>query len=60
MMTIKQYRLERGMTQAELAAAMGVQQTNVSRWERGAIRPLRGPDRRRAAARAEKGAGLRV
>ena len=39
MMTIKQYRLERGMTQAELAAAMGVQQTNVSRWERGAIRP---------------------
>lgn len=39
MMTIKEYRKSTGMTQTELAAAMGVPQNNVSRWERGAINP---------------------
>ena len=39
MMTIKQYRESKGMTQAELAAVLGVPQSNYSRWERGAINP---------------------
>lgn len=39
MMTIKQYREDKGMTQAEFAAALGVHQNNVSRWERGVITP---------------------
>lgn len=39
MMTIKQYREANGMTQAELAAALGVPQSNYSRWERGTVNP---------------------
>ena len=38
-MTIKEYRQGKGMTQAELAAAVGVPQNNVSRWESGAVSP---------------------
>lgn len=38
-MTIKQYREDMSMTQAQLAAALGVPQNNVSRWERGTIKP---------------------
>lgn len=39
MMTIKQYREAKGLTQAELSAKLNVPQNNVSRWERGAINP---------------------
>ena len=39
MMTIRQHRKIKGMTQAEIAAALGVPQSNYSRWERGAIIP---------------------
>ena len=38
-MTIKQYREELGMTQAQLAAALGVAQNHVSRWECGTVSP---------------------
>lgn len=32
---IKQYRLQRNMTQAEFAAFLGVTRVTVSRWENG-------------------------
>lgn len=38
-MTIKEYREELGMTQAQLAAALGVAQNHISRWERGTVNP---------------------
>lgn len=38
-MTIKQYREELGMTQAQLAAALGVAQNHISRWEHGTVNP---------------------
>lgn len=38
-MTIKQYREELGMTQAQLAAALGVSQNHISRWEHGTVNP---------------------
>lgn len=38
-MTIKQYREELGMTQAQLAAALGVAQSHISRWEHGTVNP---------------------
>lgn len=38
-MTIKQYREELGMTQAQLAAALGVAQNHISRWECGIVSP---------------------
>lgn len=38
-MTIKEYREEIGMTQAQLAAALGVAQNHISRWERGTVNP---------------------
>lgn len=38
-MTIREYREGKGMTQAELAAAVGVLQNNVSRWESGVVSP---------------------
>lgn len=36
---IKELRLERGYTQAEFAELMGVKQSCVSKWERGATLP---------------------
>lgn len=38
-MTIKQYREDMGMTQAQLADAIGVAQNHISRWERGTVAP---------------------
>lgn len=38
-MTIKEYRKELGMTQAQLADALGVAQNHISRWERGTVNP---------------------
>lgn len=38
-MTIKQFRENKGMTQGELAAALGTSQVAVSRWESGAVQP---------------------
>lgn len=38
-MTIKEYREELGMTQVQLAAALGVAQNHISRWERGTVSP---------------------
>jgi transcriptional regulator with XRE-family HTH domain len=36
---LMQARRERGLTQAEIARALGVANTTVSRWERGLARP---------------------
>jgi SOS-response transcriptional repressor LexA len=36
---IKRARMEKGMSQKDLAQAIGVAQTNVSQWERGGTRP---------------------
>lgn len=33
--TIKELRLQRGITQTELSQALGVKQSCVSKWERG-------------------------
>ena len=38
-MTIKQFRASKGMTQGELAAALGTSQVAISRWESGAVQP---------------------
>lgn len=38
-MTIRQYRQAKGLGQKELAAALGVPQSSVSRWERGVVAP---------------------
>lgn len=38
-MTIKQYREDMGMTQTQLADALGVAQNHISRWERGTVAP---------------------
>lgn len=40
-MKIKELRLKAGMTQAQLAKKMNVDQTAVSRWETGDNKPLR-------------------
>lgn len=40
-MQIREYRKRAGMTQAELAARMDVDQSAVSLWEAGKTRPLR-------------------
>ena len=39
-MKIKELRLKAGMTQAQLAKKMNVDQTAVSRWETGDNKPL--------------------
>lgn len=40
-MNIKNLRLKAGMTQADLAKKLDVDQTAVSRWESGQNKPLR-------------------
>lgn len=40
-MKIKEYRLQNGMTQAQLAKKMNVDQTAVSLWENGKTSPLK-------------------
>lgn len=47
---IRQQRIYKGMTQVKLAAALGVDQTAVSAWERGAKAPT--VDNQLAIARA--------
>ena len=48
-MTIKQFRENKGMTQGELAAALGTSQVAVSRWESGAVQPSAATLRKLAA-----------
>lgn len=38
-MKIKEIRKEKGMSQTDLAASVGVNQTAVSQWERGVTMP---------------------
>lgn len=38
-MTLKERRFEKGMTQAELAKAANVEQSSISRYERGHWKP---------------------
>jgi len=38
-MKIKQLRLEKGLTQQELADKIGVKQKDISRWENGTYKP---------------------
>lgn len=40
-MNIRELRLKAGLTQAQLAKKMNVDQAAVSRWESGETRPLR-------------------
>ena len=40
-MTIKEIRLRAGLTQAEVAARLDINQSAVSGWERGKSRPVR-------------------
>ena len=40
-MNIKARRLEAGLTQAQLAKKLNVDQTAVSRWESGETKPLK-------------------
>lgn len=40
-MNIRNLRLQAGLTQAELAKKLDVDQTAVSRWESGETKPLR-------------------
>ena len=49
-MTIKQLRIERGLTQKELAAACGTSQIQISRWEAGQVQPSSTSLRKLAAA----------
>ena len=42
MEAIKKLRMEREMTQTDLAAAIGVTQSVVAMWERGAVMPAAG------------------
>ena len=39
MKTLKQLRKEKGMTQTEVAVAVGVSLTSYQLWERGAMKP---------------------
>lgn len=39
MLRIKEIRKEKGMSQTDLAASVGVNQTAVSQWERGVTMP---------------------
>lgn len=39
MKNLRRYRREKGYTQAELAKALGVDQSAVCRWERGELKP---------------------
>ena len=39
---LKKIRLQRGLTQADLATKMGVTQSVVAMWERGAVLPSAG------------------
>lgn len=48
--TIRQRRLAAGLTQAELARRVGVQTSQVSRWERGVAEPSARHARRLARA----------
>lgn len=48
--TIRQHREAVGLTQAELARRVGVQSTQVSRWERGTATPSARHVRRLARA----------
>lgn len=41
LLNIKQHRLAAGLTQAQLAKKMNVDQTAVSRWESGETKPLK-------------------
>jgi transcriptional regulator with XRE-family HTH domain len=52
---IRELRLARGMTQAELAAAAGVQLDTLRKWERGSRTPLLD-----AAAKLAAGLGVTV
>jgi len=38
-MRMKQLRLEKGLTQTELADKIGVKQKDISRWENGTYKP---------------------
>ena len=41
-MTIRQLREGSGWSQVELAARLGVNASNITRWERGVVQPSRG------------------